>query len=193
MFKLGLTISWGVAAAICWTGACAASREAEQLMGNTNWMVACDADHDCGDELSCLWSVCTTPCSRGADCAGLDDATCASPQADLVAECAAPQQAICQPEENVLMQAADAASMGDMGPGCEPARETCNGFDDDCDLLIDENADAECAAAILNADAVCAGPAGGAMCVFVECDPGFRSCDGEPRNGCETAGSACPN
>jgi len=67
-----------------------------------------------------------------------------------------------------------------------------NGLDDDCDLQIDENADDECDLMLPNADAVCISNAGGAMCLFVECDPGFRSCDGEPQNGCETAGSACP-
>lgn len=79
----------------------------------------------------------------------------------------------------------------DAGPGCEPEAETCNGMDDDCDDLVDEDFDltsdpsncGEC-------DNVCADiPRGDPICdegeCAIDCDMNRADCNGEYADGCE--------
>ena len=80
----------------------------------------------------------------------------------------------------------------DVTPGCVPnpdtkdevcpemCPETCNGQDDDCDRMIDEDADATCN--VRHGGSACVDGA----CVVVDCETGWRDCDADPKNGCET-------
>ena len=78
------------------------------------------------------------------------------------------------------------------GP-CVAETERCNGRDDDCDKKVDEGGDQWCADHVIqHAAAVCNPMGKSAVCVkFGSCDPGFDSCDGDPRNGCEAAFCVC--
>tara|TARA_B100001750_G_scaffold236418_1_gene240275 strand:+ start:77 stop:691 length:615 start_codon:yes stop_codon:yes gene_type:complete len=77
--------------------------------------------------------------------------------------------------------------------GCIPVEETCNGLDDDCDGVADNDFD-------LNADPMnCGGcgtvcptvPNGRPECAMgacqVECAEGWADCDSDLANGCETS------
>lgn len=44
---------------------------------NSNWLVSCISDAECGEELSCLCGVCTAPCDDDGSC-GQSRASCAS-------------------------------------------------------------------------------------------------------------------
>ncbi len=57
--------------------------------------------------------------------------------------------------------------------------EVCNGEDDDCDGMVDEELDASCV--LEHAVAACS--RGG--CLIVECEDGYRDCDHDPATGCE--------
>ncbi len=86
----------------------------------------------------------------------------------------------------------NAASCG--GPDCDDARasvhpgapELCNGLDDDCDRMTDEEGAALCA--LRFATAACASGA----CAVVSCSAGRGDCDGVAANGCETELAANP-
>lgn len=52
---------------------------------NTNWLVSCERDAECGPDAFCLCGVCTTTCA--------DDATCRSLETDAV--CLEPAQRSC--------------------------------------------------------------------------------------------------
>ncbi len=78
---------------------------------------------------------------------------------------------------------------------CVALVESCNGLDDDCDGLIDEDYDlstdlANCGAC----GRACEGRGGTAFCeagtCLLSCDPGRANCDGDLSNGCETDLSA---
>lgn len=82
----------------------------------------------------------------------------------------------------------------DGGPECVPAREACNGMDDDCDGRVDEDFDfrtdsnncGRCGtscAAIANASATCSG----SVCLIQSCNTGFSDCNMNMADGCETS------
>ncbi|MCB9622823.1 MAG: hypothetical protein H6721_17355 [Sandaracinus sp.] len=49
---------------------------------NTNWLVRCDRDAQCGEDALCLCGVCTTSCTDDAACRALDpDGVCLPPEA----------------------------------------------------------------------------------------------------------------
>jgi hypothetical protein len=86
----------------------------------------------------------------------------------------------------VCMQGGCAPGLADCGPaaGCE----TTLGTDSDC-----ASCNNGCSA--LHGTNICAG-AGGAFACKPTCDAGFKSCDGNPDNGCEadlTSASSCGN
>lgn len=57
---------FAVLSAVCALVGCSGG---ENKVGtNTNWMVPCDRQADCGDELSCLCGRCTEECENDADC-----------------------------------------------------------------------------------------------------------------------------
>lgn len=73
-----------------------------------------------------------------------------------------------------------------------PQTEICNGLDDDCDGEIDEDFDLHndpnnCGACG-HACVVANGTAGcvDGICTIVACNPGYRDCNGNPADGCET-------
>lgn len=45
--------------------------------GETHFLTSCEANAECGDELSCLGEVCTSSCSDATDCDALPSAECA--------------------------------------------------------------------------------------------------------------------
>ena len=76
----------------------------------------------------------------------------------------------------------------DAGACPELCPELCNGRDDDCDGEYDgEKADLDCAAPHTNA--LC----DLGTCLIVECDDGYRDCDGKVSNGCEVAPTDAKN
>jgi hypothetical protein len=62
---------------------------------------------------------------------------------------------------------------------CAKRTELCNGEDDDCDGVIDEDAALDCQLA--NATARCVS----SSCVVDHCAPGFQDCNGVSDDGCE--------
>lgn len=66
---------------------CAASREPDKLMGNTNWLATCERDADCTGGLACICDLCTRECSDESACAELAGATCDSSSSDFAAAC----------------------------------------------------------------------------------------------------------
>ena len=91
-----------------------------------------------------------------------------------------------------------AAGAGASG-GCSVAPETCNGRDDDCDRRIDEETEAQCAKAVVNARTACVPAGDGAQCALIDCHEGFANCNADPADGCEcrspssTADSGLPD
>jgi hypothetical protein len=59
--------------------------------------------------------------------------------------------------------------------------ERCNGHDDDCDGISDEDVDSDCQ--FEHAAGSCLGGA----CVLERCDDGFYNCNGSAHDGCESA------
>jgi len=55
-----------------WIGACngfgPSTSEDEDLGSNTNWLLRCDTDAECGGELSCICGACSRYCSGPEDC-----------------------------------------------------------------------------------------------------------------------------
>ncbi|MDQ3035001.1 MAG: hypothetical protein M3Y87_21520 [Myxococcota bacterium] len=80
----------------------------------------------------------------------------------------------------------------DGGGGDCLAAELCNGIDDDCDTLIDEDFDLTSDARHCGSCTTACPDFGGSRpaCVdsacTIACEEGFGDCDGEPRTGCET-------
>ena len=81
------------------------------------------------------------------------------------------------------------------GAPCTPSVETCNGIDEDCDGVADEDdmdALAACETVVVHSRVKCVSTTMNnrplVVCVGVACDPGFSTCDGIPSNGCEHEG-----
>jgi hypothetical protein len=117
---------------------CAEPGRGPSAGGNTNWLVACDEDAECGSETSCLCGRCSLSCSTRQDCAGFPGATCAQ-------SVAAQQQCGAEPVGGVCLLACDADVDCDADLACvqgacvERARASCDdhgdalfcsGFDD---------------------------------------------------------------
>ncbi len=84
---------------------------------------------------------------------------------------------------------------GDGGPMCGANQKACNGqcvAVDDPMFGCTPDTCVACAPPGMNAMATCvAGPGGGMMC-SISCASGFKNCDGDPTNGCETDTSNDP-
>ncbi len=90
----------------------------------------------------------------------------------------------------------DAGPPTDSGPpppdGCTPGlTESCNGADDDCDMLIDEGIDTRTSLDHCGGCGMTCSPAHAfgecrdGMCLVASCDVGYYDLDGRPDNGCE--------
>ena len=99
----------------------------------------------------------------------------------------------------ILLASSIAAGLGcddapttpvDPGPGdCSSRAEVCNGQDDNCNDVVDEQPEAACTAA--NAIAACVE----GVCRLTGCNPGFGDCNGSAADGCEAmldATGRCP-
>lgn len=87
---------------------------------------------------------------------------------------------------------------GDSGAPCVPGAEICNGLDDDCDGVSDDDdpdTQAYCEGQVVNAVTFCGEVTGSWVCVPLECREGFTNCDGNHGNGCEPFCSCneCPD
>lgn len=83
------------------------------------------------------------------------------------------------PEDDIAAR----PSAADLNPD---GTEICNGFNDDCDFSADESpADSECTSP--NATNVCIS----GRCALVACAPGFKDCNDNQADGCETPGNSC--
>ncbi len=165
---------------------------------------ACAADGDCPGGHECLSDACVAPTCEdgrangnetGVDCGG----TCVA-----CAACA-DQESGCNgldddcdgrvdehPEgwvENAPCQAGDCAAVGlarcdDQGLFCDlGGLDSCNGLDDDCDALVDEDGHRACATALAN---VAAAECVAGQCENLRCEEGYRDADNQVRTGCET-------
>lgn len=70
---------------------------------------------------------------------------------------------------------------------CDTRSEACNGVDDDCDGIIDEQADADCSLPHASAHCVYG------SCILDGCEDGYSDCNERAADGCEAFGkcSAC--
>jgi hypothetical protein len=69
----------------------------------------------------------------------------------------------------------------DAAGDCGSNSETCNGLDDDCDGVIDENAEDDCKRD--HAESRCVS----GQCLITQCSPGYLDCDDSSADGCEQA------
>ena len=79
--------------------ACSDPGQAPSAGSNSNWLVPCDVDADCGSATSCECGACTVGCETDADCAALEGARCTTASSALTAQCGVsrPVAGICQP------------------------------------------------------------------------------------------------
>jgi len=160
--------------------------------------VTCPAPGGDEGQVSCLSGSCVAP-----SCVEGDEPSCPPPGCEAAGDC--PAAADCADRECVrgvcfFAPVDGACELSEVcSPergcvpvgGCVPLPETCDGSDEDCDGLVDEDFDFD--ADVLNCgtcgtacpSAPGATPACGAGTCTVECDPGFGDCDGDAVNGCE--------
>ena len=92
-----------LAGLVCWIGlvGCTESISTPDSVGSeTNWLINCDADAECGNS-SCLCGVCTTDCDGPTGCAGFESAVCSvNGEAAYAAQCSEMEASpgICLPE-----------------------------------------------------------------------------------------------
>jgi hypothetical protein len=72
---------------------CSEPASAPQTGTNTNWLVACESDEDCGGELSCLCGRCTVSCDTPSGCSAFGG-VCAEPEATRF-QCRAESNNVC--------------------------------------------------------------------------------------------------
>jgi hypothetical protein len=96
--------------------------------------------------------------------------------------CAALALAACRAYDATLL---DAPRPSASRSACAERSELCNGLDDDCDGIIDEEASASCD--LPHARSHCKG----GKCALDGCDDGHLSCDDTSDNGCEHDLAAC--
>jgi hypothetical protein len=133
----------------------------------------------CFDHGTCRVAADGPRCDCETGYANLTGPDCSTLECDL----------ICAP-----VSASDGGDVGDDGAACVPAgSERCDGRDNDCDGLTDEDFDLDFDSANCGAcGAVCADASRGAgVCVLGDCAmicvPGWADVDGDPANGCEAA------
>jgi hypothetical protein len=63
--------------AIASASACSEPSHGPSVGGNTNWLLACSDDAECGEQTSCICGRCSTACDRASGCAEFPGSTCA--------------------------------------------------------------------------------------------------------------------
>ncbi len=161
-----------------------------------------DADHhadkncggaadDCNDEDPTTAAGNDEICDgRDNDCDGAVDENVASTvwyvdhDGDGYGDDAAPQEAYCGTLPGRTSRPGDCNDQdATVHPG---AVELCDNINQDCDAQTDETP-AESRCSLAHADPYCAR----GKCRVDLCKPGFRDCDDNPANGCETVGTSC--
>jgi hypothetical protein len=119
--------------------ACSDPAASPSVGGNTNWLLACSDDAECGSETSCICGRCSSACSGASGCADFPGSTCAQ-------SVAAQLQCGGEPSSGVCLLACEADADCDSELACiqgacvERAQATscddhpdalfCSGFDD---------------------------------------------------------------
>ncbi|MCA9542638.1 MAG: putative metal-binding motif-containing protein, partial [Myxococcales bacterium] len=135
---------------------------------------------DCDDGMSSINPSGTEQCDpemRDEDCDGT-----ANPVS--LCECTNGQLRPC-PLPGVCGTSSQTCMNGAWGScGVSPSNETCNGLDDDCDGMTDDEPDATTSCgSVAHTTFACASPS----CEIASCDMGWGACDSSVGNGCETS------
>ena len=65
---------------------------------NSNWLIACAHESECGERRACLCGACSRQCNDDSDCAGLEGARCSfGDQAAAATQCAGADTGLCLP------------------------------------------------------------------------------------------------
>ncbi|MFO0650095.1 MAG: MopE-related protein [Polyangiales bacterium] len=153
----------------------------------------CGRDFQCDDGVFCNGAERCNPSDPAADargCAPPDGPRCMTGQRcdERMGRCLT----MCELDGDADDDGYNAAMCG--GPDCDDARasihpgapELCNGVDDDCDRMVDEEGAALCA--LRFGTPACREGA----CAVASCTPGHGDCDLVASNGCETELAANP-
>lgn len=73
-----LTQTYGLALLALMALGCSEPQSAPSEGSNSNWLLACMSDAECGSTAACRCGGCTRECSSDAQCGGLENARCAA-------------------------------------------------------------------------------------------------------------------
>ena len=134
----------------------------------------CGTAADCDDTRADVYPGAPELCFDGIDnnCNGQVDENCAT--CTPGAACGSPV-GVCTYQYDSACNCVAAVS---------PTPETCNGLDDNCNGTVDEGTNQS----VPNGELVCSGGN-----YYLNCSPGYKDCDGNQFNGCETPTTlTCP-
>jgi hypothetical protein len=76
--KMWLKQTYGLALLALVAIGCGEPGGAPSEGSNSNWLLACESDAECGSAAACRCGGCTRECSSDAECGGLVDARCSA-------------------------------------------------------------------------------------------------------------------